>query len=198
MARKKVTHSEEWWAMLAEPTDVRCEANYKAGGRCRRVAVVGTTVCSHHGGSAPQVRQVAAARIGNAADEMVKRLHSMLDDPAVVPRDKIKIAQDMLDRAGLNATEKHIIGVGQVDPVEALFRDLLSDPSNLMPADAPDPVPDPQFEAYNRQALEAYGGDDVVEAEWVEVVPAPSPISVAEPDRVMPPHILKAMRELGL
>lgn len=192
--RNKVTHSEEWWQIIAGPTDVRCEGHYKSGPRCRREAVPGATVCRHHGGAAPQVRQVAAARIGNAADEMVKRLHAMLDDPAVEPRDKIKIAQDMLDRAGLNATEKLIVGVGEIDPVEALFRDLLADPANLVqPVEHQTP---PEFEAYNQAVLD----DDVVEAEWFESAPdpGPAPVEVTEHEQPMPPHIRKAMRELGI
>jgi hypothetical protein len=184
--------------MLAGPADVRCEGHTKDGNRCRRSAIPGATVCRIHGGSAPQVRAVAAARIGNAADEMVKRLHAMLDDPEVEARDKIKIAQDMLDRAGLGAVEKHIVGVGQVDPVEALFRDLLADPSNLAPALPVQPVPDPEIEAYNRAALEAYGGDEADPAPVVrgEVVEAPSPARPKRRGTAPPKHIREALDRL--
>lgn len=185
---RKITRSELWWELLAKPTDVRCEAHYKSGSRCRREAIAGGNVCGQHGGSIPAVRAKAAARIGNAADEMVKRLHAMLDDPSVDAREKVKIAQDMLDRAGLNATEKLLVGMGEVDTVERLFRDLLSDPSNLAPT-AP-ATSDRQFEDYNRVALEAYGGDE-----------DDSPVVVGEVVATYqgtPPHIRKALREFGL
>jgi hypothetical protein len=185
--------SEEWWDMLAPPTAVRCEGHVQNGSRCLRPAVLGATVCSQHGGSAPQVRQRAAARIGNAADEMVKRLQAMLDDPAVEARDKIKIAQDLLDRAGLNATEKHIVGVGQVDPVEALFRNLLSDPSNLGPAQVEPSQPSAQALAWNREVLD---GDDVVEGEIVEEQPAPDDTPTETMSSRPPRHIRDAMERL--
>ncbi|UAL29117.1 hypothetical protein K8W59_15150 [Nocardioides rotundus] len=198
--RNKVTHSEDWWELLAPPTVVRCEGHYKSGGRCKREAIPGGNVCAHHGGAAGHVRAVAAARIGNAADDMVKRLQAWLDDPAVEMRDKVKIAQDMLDRAGLNATEKHIIGVGEIDPVEKLFRDLLADPAALAPAQPVQHVPDPQFEAYNRAALEAYGGDedsaDIVDAEVVE--DSESAASTETMRTTPPPHIRRDLERLGV
>lgn len=163
-----MTHSEEWWELLASPTDVRCEGHYKTGEPCRRVSVFGSTVCRQHGGAAPRVQARAAARIGNAADDMVVRLHAMLDDPNVEARDKVKIAQDMLDRAGLGATGKLLIAVGEIDPVEALFKRILNDPSSLAPAQPVTYVPSPQALAYNRQALEDDYDADVVDAELVE------------------------------
>lgn len=195
---RKVTHSEEWWELLARPTSVRCEGHYKTGERCRREALVGANVCRQHGGAAPQVQAIAAARIGNAADEMVKRLHAMLDDVNVEARDKIKIAQDMLDRAGLNATGKLLIGVGEIDPVEVLFRTILNDPNGLAPAEPTPHEPSPQALAYNRQALEAYGGDDepadIVDAEVVE---EPHTVHVTESMSNRPPaHIRKALEDL--
>ncbi|MGK2875457.1 MAG: hypothetical protein ACSLEW_07420, partial [Nocardioides sp.] len=86
--RKVAAHSEEWWALIAGPTDVRCEAHVQSGERRRRAAIAGANVCRQHGGAIPAVKAKAAARIGNAADEMVKRLHALLDDPSVEARDK--------------------------------------------------------------------------------------------------------------
>lgn len=195
MPRRKVTHSEDWWALLAPPTVVRCESHYKTGDRCRREAIPGANVCGQHGGAAGHVRDRAAARIGNAADAMVQRLYEMLDDPAVEARDKIKIAQDMLDRAGLNATNKLLVGIGEVDPIERLFRDILEDPNGLAPA-SPEPyIQSPEAAALNRVALEAYGGDeDIVDAEVVE-----EPEPVTETMSALPPeHIRRDLKRLGL
>lgn len=195
--RNKVTHSEAWWEMLAPPTAVRCEGHYKTGLRCRREAIPGANVCGQHGGAAGHVRAVAAARMGNAADEMVKRLLSMLDDPQVEARDKIKIAQDMLDRAGLNATEKHIVGVGEIDPVERLFRDLLADPNSLGPATPVQTVHDPEIAALNRgadpQALLDDEPPPIVRGKVIETesVMEPEPMSPKPPK-----HIREAIERL--
>ncbi len=189
--RKSMRHSEEFWEIIAGPTDVRCTAHVQAGTRCLRAALFGTTVCRQHGGLIPVVRDKAARRIGNAADEMVQKLHAMLDDPNVEARDKMKIAQDMLDRAGLNATGKLLIGVGEVDPVEALFHKLLSDPSGLAPTIQ---EPSPQALAWNRAAMD--DDDDIVDAELVPE-PEPEPEPVTESMSSKPPkHILLALDRL--
>lgn len=53
MAAKSRTHSEEWWATLAQPFLVRCNGTYKSTGeQCRRVAEDGSAVCDQHGGVA--------------------------------------------------------------------------------------------------------------------------------------------------
>lgn len=92
---------------------------------------MGSNVCGTHGGMVPVVRAAAATRIGMSVEDAVKRLHTMLDDPGVDAREKVKILHDMLDRGGLNATSKHLVGHVSDDPVEALFRDILSHPDAL-------------------------------------------------------------------
>ena len=37
----------------------RCTAHRKNGDRCKRAAIAGGTVCTHHGGSAPAVKAEA-------------------------------------------------------------------------------------------------------------------------------------------
>lgn len=192
-------HSEDWWELIAPPTAVRCEAHVQDGSRCRRESIAGANVCRQHGGAIPAVRERAAARIGNAADEMVQRLQAWLDDPAVEMKDKVKIAQDMLDRAGLNATGKMLIGVGQVDPVERLFRDLLADPSGLAPSQPVPHQPSPEQLELNRQALEAYGDDDdpvVVRGQVIEAATLPSPARTQRKGTAPPKHIREALERL--
>jgi hypothetical protein len=201
--RKTMRHSEEWWSLVAPPTAVRCEAHTQDGNRCRREAIAGANVCRMHGGAIPAVKAKAAARIGNAADEMVKRLHAMLDDPSVGSTEKMKIAQDMLDRAGLNATNKLLVGVGEVDPIEGLFRDLLADPANLIDTSVevvtvarPDPAQaaldaaasGPDWEDVYALETGISGREDVVEAELVE---DERPTEVADPRP--PKHIREAL-----
>jgi hypothetical protein len=199
--RKTMRRSESWWEMLAPPTAVRCEGHVQSGAQCLREALTGSNVCRQHGGAAPQVQARAAARIGNAADAMVKRLHEMLDDPSVEARDKIKIAQDMLDRAGLAATGKLLIGVGEIDPVEALFQRILQDPNGLMSETPVQHVPDPQIAAWNREAMEDDEPDDIVDAEVVEE-PEPDDTHTVHVEGSIttptPPHIRRDLERLGL
>jgi hypothetical protein len=194
--RNKVTHSEDWWEMLAPPTVLRCEGHYKSGERCRREAILGGNVCRQHGGAAPQVRQLAAARIANHADAMAALLIEWANDPNVEVRDRAKIAQDLLDRADVAGTSKVLVGVGEIDPVERLFRDLLSDPAALAPAQPAQQVSDPQIEKWNREAMEDV---DIVDAEIVE---DDEPDHIVPSDESMttkpPPHIRRDLERLGL
>lgn len=68
-----------------------------------------------------------------SVDEASKKLIAWLGDPAVEMRERIKIAHDLLDRGGLGATSKMLLGVVTEDPVEKLFRDILTQPGALAP-----------------------------------------------------------------
>lgn len=58
----------------------RCTATNRAGDRCGRWPAVGATVCSSHGGKAPQVRRAAARRREEqAAQEAVRALGLPVD-----------------------------------------------------------------------------------------------------------------------
>ena len=54
---------------------------------------------------------------------------------------RAKIAQDLLDRAGLIATQVHKIVPTAEDPIMRFFEGALSDPSNWMSSPQPDPTP---------------------------------------------------------
>jgi hypothetical protein len=129
MAGRSRSHSEERWALLPE-TIVRCNAMRPNGGHCRREAVLGAVVCDQHGGAAPQVRRRAAERLIMTADHAAQMLVNMMADPEVPFGVRAKIAQDLLDRAGLVAAQVHKIVPMTDDPVIAFFEGLLSDPSN--------------------------------------------------------------------
>lgn len=141
MARRR-THTEKWWDAAA-PHILRCTGHNKTdGSRCRAEASPGTTVCERHGALIPVVQQAAANRIQMSVDEAAQRLIEWLNDNDVDMRERVKIAHDLLDRGGLGATSKHLVGVvGSGDPVETLFRDILSDPSGLAPATPALPAP---------------------------------------------------------
>lgn len=131
MARRR-THTELWWENHTDPTVIRCAAHLKTTGeRCRSEAAPGTSVCEKHGALVPAVQQAAATRIQMSVDEASKRLVEWLNDNSVDMRERVKIAHDLLDRGGLGATQKHLLGVVSNDPVETLFRDLLTTPGML-------------------------------------------------------------------
>ncbi|GEM_PF-3787913 len=202
MARQR--RAEEWWD--SHPDVLRCTAHYKSNGKqCGVQATPGTNVCNQHGALIPAVREAAARRIQMSVDDAVKRLHEMLDDPQAPHAVKAKILHDLLDRGGLGATSKHLVGVVTQDPVEKLFKQILADPDGLMQISAAPPPLDPEFEEYNRAAREDDYPSDIVDAEVVEepvrarpVIP-PRAISDGEHNTTLPPkHIRDDLDRLGI
>jgi hypothetical protein len=129
MAGRSRSHSEERWALLPE-TIVRCNGTRPNGARCRREAERGAVVCDQHGGAAPQVRRRAAERLIMTADRAAENLVRMMEDTEVPFGVRAKIAQDLLDRAGVIATQVHQIIPMTEDPIMRFFEDAFSDPSN--------------------------------------------------------------------
>ena len=87
-------------------------------------------VCDQHGGAAPQVRRRAAERLIMTADQAAQMLVRMMEDTEVPFGVRAKIAQDLLDRAGLIATQVHKIVPTTEDPIMRFFEDAFSDPNN--------------------------------------------------------------------
>ena len=109
---------------------IRCNGHMVNEGRCKHEAEPGSVVCRLHGGAAPQVRKRAAERLIMSADHVSQKLLEWLDDPEVPYRVRAEIAQDLLDRSGLIATQVHQIVPMSEDPVMRFFEDVFSDPSN--------------------------------------------------------------------
>jgi hypothetical protein len=128
---KRRSHSESRWALLP-PTIVRCNGTMVNGGRCKHEAEPGSVVCDQHGGAAPQVRRRAAERVIMSADEAAQKLVEWMNDDEVPFGVRAKIAQDLMDRAGLVATQVHQIVPSTTDnPVLLMYQRLLCDPANL-------------------------------------------------------------------
>ena len=140
MAGRRRSHSEARWALLP-PTIIRCNATRPNGGRCKREAEHGAVVCDQHGGAAPQVRRRAAERLIMSADHGRRSCVKWLDDPEVPYGVRAEIAQDLLDRAGLIATQVHQIVPMTEDPVMRFFEGIFSDPNNWESNPPPDPTP---------------------------------------------------------
>jgi hypothetical protein len=168
MAGRKRSHSESRWALLP-PTVIRYNATRPNGSRCKREAEDGAVVCDQHGGAAPHVRRRAAERLIMTADRAAQMLIKMMEDSEVPFGVRAKIAQDLLDRAGLAATQVHkIIVPSTEDPVIAFFEGAFSDPNNWVSNPQPDPTP--AIESYATSNLDQHDAEpeEILEAEIVE------------------------------
>jgi hypothetical protein len=64
------------------------------------------------------------------ADQAAQMLVRMMEDTEVPFGVRAKIAQDLLDRAGLIATQVHQIIPSTEDPIMRFFKEAFSDPNN--------------------------------------------------------------------
>lgn len=78
-----------------------CSATTKMGNPCAQPAVMGTTVCRYHGGLVPTVSRKASLRLAALVDPAVAVLARILADPNARPADRLRAAENILDRAGL-------------------------------------------------------------------------------------------------
>jgi hypothetical protein len=119
-----VKWSEQWWAHAKPEVQAhRCTAHRKKGDRCKRAAIAGGRVCTHHGGSAPAVKAKARQRIEDAADRMARELLKMTVDENVSDAVKLAAIRDALDRAGLSARAAVSVAIGP-KPWEQIFDDI--------------------------------------------------------------------------
>ena len=84
-----------------EPDDFdRCTATSKqAGRRCIRYKSPGHEVCYFHGAASPQAKAKADEQLALAADRAIEVLADEMES-ASNPRDRIRAAMGILDRAG--------------------------------------------------------------------------------------------------
>jgi hypothetical protein len=165
---------------------IRCNGHMVNGGRCKREAEPGSVVCRLHGGAAPQVRKRAAERLIMSADHVSQKLLEWLDDPEVPYRVRAEIAQDLLDRAGLIATQVHQIIPTTEDPVMRFFDGIWRDPENWESNPPPDPTP--AIESYASSRLDHHD-DKPAETSEAEIV---EPAGDAANDT--PPRIAEMIR----
>jgi hypothetical protein len=177
---KSVSHSEARWALLAAHV-IRCNGHLVNGGRCKHEAEPGSVVCRLHGGAALQVRKRAAERLIMSADHASQKLLEWLDDPEVPYRVRAEIAQDLLDRAGLIATQVHQIIPMTEDPIMRFFEDVFSDPSNW----EENPPPGPPQPAIEEQVTDRPDPD----AEAAEILEVEIVEPAGEPANDTPPRI---------
>lgn len=84
----------------------QCKAHSKRTGKpCGKDAIKGGSVCRMHGGSAPQVRASAEARLRALVDPAIGVVEATLKD-AKRPDLRLKAAHDVLDRNGHKQAQK--------------------------------------------------------------------------------------------
>jgi hypothetical protein len=185
MPGRRVSHSESRWELLPD-TVIRCNATRPNGSRCKREAEPGAVVCDQHGGAAPQVRRRAAERLIMNADEAALMLVKMMEDREVPFGVRAKIAQDLLDRAGLIATQVHQIIPTTEDPIMRFFDGAFSDQNNWEANPPPDPTPAIESYATSTRDHHDTESEEISEAEIVE--------PEGEPANDTPPRIAEMIK----
>lgn len=165
---------------------IRCNGHMVNGGRCKHEAEPGSVVCHIHGGAAPQVRKRAAERLIMSADHVSQKLLEWLDDPEVPYRVRAEIAQDLLDRAGLIATQVHQIIPMTEDPIMRFFEGVFDDPSNW--ESNLQPRPTPAIESFPNSSLDHHDSEpeEILEAAIVE--------PQGEPANDTPPRVAEMIK----
>ncbi len=127
-------------------------------------------------------RRRAAERLIMTADQAAQMLVKMMEDTEVPFGVRAKIAQDLLDRAGLIATQVHQIIPTTEDPVMRFFEEAFSDPSNWE-ENPPQPAIEDRVLDQPRSDGEP---EEIVEAEIVE--------PEGEPANDTPPRIAEMIK----
>lgn len=140
---------EAWGPRQQNP---RCSAKRSNGEPCARYAISGGTVCPTHGGSAPQVKAAARARLEALVPAAIETLGDLAQgiakDPTtgapvdVPPRDRARAADSILNRVGITSAQQLEVAVeGTPQPgldariLAALDRRGLADGIKLEPPD---------------------------------------------------------------
>jgi hypothetical protein len=119
------------------------------------------------------------------ADQAAQILVRMMEDIEVPFGVRAKIAQDLLDRAGLVAAQVHQIIPTTEDPIMRFFEGAFSDPSNW--ASNPQPDPTPAIEGYATSSRYRHDAEqEILEAEIV--------VPEGEPANYTPPRIAEMIK----
>lgn len=101
--REGLTHLDPLHDDMYLSPNRQCTAMSKrTGKRCGNRAMVAQRTCRMHGGATKQARAKAAERIRQAQNEAADLLVEFMADPEVDVNLRTRIAQDLLDRSGVN------------------------------------------------------------------------------------------------
>lgn len=105
--------SEQWLAV--PPDGKRCTANIRKGpyqgSRCRKRRLRGAEVCVSHGANLPNVKKNAQMRLLAASDLVAKELVDIALSRKEETPDRIRAANSVLDRAGVDAKQTMTVEV---------------------------------------------------------------------------------------
>lgn len=119
-------YTEEWWANAKpEQQQRRCVRIKRNGDRCGQPAINGTTVCRSHGGTAPQIKAAAKARLEMAADRMAAQL-LRLGTEAESENVQLSATNSALDRAGITKPTQVELGPMEPKPYEEIMFDAIT------------------------------------------------------------------------
>jgi hypothetical protein len=165
MPGRRVSHSEARWALLP-PTIIRCNAMRPNGSRCKREAEPELWSATSTAALRPKSGG-AAERLIMTADQAAQMLVTMMEDTEVPFGVRAKIAQDLLDRAGLIATQVYQMIPTTEDPVMRFFGGIFSDPNNWESSMQSDPTP--AIESYATSSLDHHDPEpaEILETEIV-------------------------------
>ncbi len=134
MPRNRSDQELKEWGGARVSAKPKCSARRTNGEPCGNYPIRGGTVCTKHGGGAPQVRAKAAERILGAADLAAKRLIEFMSDKNVPASVRLAAARDLLDRAGVGHGRALEVNVSVWDTIMADGGGILYD---LDPSNAP-------------------------------------------------------------
>lgn len=103
----------------------RCIADNKNGGKCKRWAIRGGSVCPAHGGAAPQVREAASRRLEASVDQLLAALVRIALDESQPAAARVAAIKDGLDRADFGTKSNKL--VVELKPFEHDIDSLLVD-----------------------------------------------------------------------
>lgn len=110
---------------MSETHPVRnsCAATSRTGKPCQFPPIPGGAVCRFHGGAAPQVRRKAMLRLLELVDPAVATMARIMVDTNAKDADRLRAAENVLDRAGLG---RQVDVVDLETAKDLLFERLLS------------------------------------------------------------------------
>ena len=152
----------------------RCKAKAnRTGERCKRAAIKGGTVCTTHGGRAPQVVKSARERLLALVDPALATLHKILTDPNADDSIKVRAAIAALDRTGMGPGQTVTLQTSKWDDAtDALLSDMIDANNGTLPVDRDtSPVPSVgggERPTVNIQRDADFDWPDVIDGEVIE------------------------------
>lgn len=102
----------------------RCGAETRDGTPCKKSPIPGGNRCRLHGGASPLAQQKAKERLLAAADPAAAVLVEIVKDEELKPRDRIRAAKEILDRAGVEAASAVELGTNtELDSLREALQD---------------------------------------------------------------------------